>query len=95
MRAQGTCVDKLLPGNEKLFRRWILHGNSIEKEIVPIGQIATFVFEALDRKHIACLLHQDHHILGVASIPAAEYQNSLRSLQQTHIAHSFRKYYLE
>ena len=73
-------MDKVLSGYEKLFRYWILHGNSVKKEIVPISQVATFVFEALDRKHIACLFHQDHHVLGVASIPPTEYQNALRSL---------------
>ena len=80
VRAQGACMDKVLSGYEKLFCYWILHGNSVKKEIVPISQVATFVFKALDRKHIACLLHQDHHVLRVSSIPPTEYQNAFRSL---------------
>lgn len=48
VRDKRACMYKFLPRYQQLFSYRIVSCNAIEHEVVPICQISTFVFEALN-----------------------------------------------
>ena len=43
-------MDVVLARNEDFLRYRVMHGDTIEKEVVPVLQIATLVLEGSDRE---------------------------------------------